>query len=283
MRRFLMIAFLFVGGVVALMVASLVLQQHAGRPVDNLRTTVAALRDALADWDYDRVKKCARGIEPDQYEQMFSRAHAGGADGKRWFAGMLSAMDTYPSVRFDDVKPDLVAVNYGVRDGTSRLAVATTFKPGKEGGWFLQTAAFRPESAPEAPTAPIAFGEGDNVSLVATADRLFETLVQSDLASFRALVITPDNSPEGILKLRDGLRAQVLNCKDERLRRMLPTLGKLPRGTQWLQVIVMAKVDDKPLQLDFVIEFGPPLRIGRFICGLFRERTPAVPPKPQLP
>jgi hypothetical protein len=278
MRRFLMIAFIFVGGVVALMVASLVLQQHAGRPVDNLRTTVAALREALADWDYGRVLKCTDGIPMDQYELMFDRAHAGGPDGKRWFAGVLSAMDAYPSVRFDDVKPDAAALNYEVRDGSSRVTVATSFVPGKEGGWFLRSAAFRPESAGEAPKAAIAFGEGDNISLVATADRLFETLVQSDPASFRALMVTPDNSSEGVLKLRDSLRAQVVSCRDERLRRMLPTLGKLPRGTRWLQVIIAAKVDDKPLRLDFAIELGPPLRIGRFACAVARERAPAVPP-----
>ena len=277
MRRLLWIVFIFVGGTAALMVASILLQQHAGRPGDDLRSTVLALHDALAEWDYARVQQVTDGLPPEAYRDMSDRAH-GGAEGLRWFEGTLAAMEAFPSVRFPDVKPDRVDVQYEVIDGETKAAVGAGFVPLKEGGWFMKSVMFRLAEPEGGAAGPIVFREGDNAPLAPMLDRLFESLVSGTPETFRALVILSDNTPAAAARAFDLARSQVMTCRSDRLRRMLPAVGSLPRGTRWLRVSVAAKVDEKPLWLDFAVQLGEPPRVGRFACGVPRERASGPPP-----
>jgi hypothetical protein len=280
MKRLLWITLaLAVGLIVALMIASLLLQQQAGKVVDDLRAPVASLREALLAWDRERVRACTDTITDDLYLKWFEDYHSGDARRKRMFKGILASMAAFPSVRFEGVKPDRVDVQYEVRDGAARTLVRTSLTPRPEGGWSLKIARFPVASDDNASTEPIVFREGDNVSLAATADRLFESLMSPE--DFRAFMGFADNETAQAAKLLSDTRTQVMACNSDRLKRMLPVVGPLPRGTKWFQLIVSAKVDDSPLRLDFVVEPKPGAAaiIRRFQCSAGRD-LPAPPVAP---
>lgn len=274
MRRLLWIALGLGGGlIITLMVASLLLQQQAGKVVEDLRAPVASLRDALQAWDPDAISACTDAIPDALYLRWFEDYHSGDPQRRRMVEGIFASMAVFPSVRFDGARPDRVDVQYEIHDGSARALAAAGFVPRPEGGWSLKSVRFPVASDDNVSTAPIVFCEGDNVSLSATVDRLLETLMGGSPESFRALMMLPDNETARAARLLDDTRTQVMNCRSDRLNRMLPTVGPLPRGTRWFRVIVAAKIDGKPLRLDLIIEPKPGGMPGirRFQCGPGRE------------
>jgi hypothetical protein len=264
------------GVIVALMVASLLLQQQARVVVRDLRALVATLREAVLAWDYERVAEVTDNIPRETYAQWFDDWHSGDARRRQRLDGMLASMAVFPSLRFGDVTPDRVGIQYEVVDPPARTLVSAGFVPRKEGGWSLKAADFRVALTDNASTAPIVFFEGDDVSLAATADRLFESLMS--LEAFRAFMGFADNETAQATNLLTDMRTQVMACNSDRLKRMLPVVGPLPRGTKWFRVVVSATVEDNPLRLDFIVEPKPggAAIVRRFQCSAGRgQRAPA--------
>ena len=78
MKRLVWIALAMAAGVVvALMIASLLLQQQAGKVVDDLRAPVASLRKALLAWDRQRVRECTDGVSDEDYSRWFDDYNSG--------------------------------------------------------------------------------------------------------------------------------------------------------------------------------------------------------------
>ena len=285
MRRLMWVAIVvFGGGITALMVASLLLQRAAGTaPPGDLKTSVTGLREALTDWDYEKVARHTGDITRPVYQQMFDDANGDDADRRSRFAGVLSSMDTFPSMRFTRMKPERVDVHYEVSDGTSTARPVTSFIP-REGGYFLHAARFPVTSTAPSTGAPIVFHPGDNLPLSQAVETLFDTLTSGSVDDFRTLMsLNPKLSAEDVMKRLDQVRALVMTLRDARLRKMLPEVGPLPRGTQWFRVLVVGEVDAKRLWLELTVIPGDPVRFssvrGGTITGAAApERPPEKPP-----
>jgi hypothetical protein len=286
MKRFLWIALIFGGGVGALMVALIALwpsillfQQRGGRPVDDLKSAVTGVREALAEWNYEKLTCYTDDVPKDLYQKMFDDANGGNPDLRRKLNGVLASMDVFPSVRFTEVKPQRVEVNYEVADGTSMALASTRFAPDNNVGWFMKSMRFPVASTDNLTLSPIVFHEEDNVSLVDVVDKLFDTLMGGSSEEFRSLMMLKDRPAEETTKVFDDIRAQVMACRSDRLRKLVPTVGRLPKGTKWFRVFVLASVDEKRMFVDLDIVPGKDVRIRRFRAGLARDRTEPPPAK----
>jgi len=287
MRRFLWIALIFGAGVAALMAASLILQQHANRKItgsrEDLRTPVASVRQALIDWDYDELTEHTSAIPKRAFQQMFDDANGGDPDRVRKFNGVLAAMDAFPSIRFANIRPTRVDVAYEVQDGTTVTSAVTSFVA-TDAGFFLRTVRFPVSSADEGAIGEITFQEGDNVSLVAVLDKLSDVLTAGNLNDFRSLMATDHPMVNGEARqLLDDMRAQVMACRTSRLRKMLPVVGRLPRGTRWLRLVVGGEVDQKRLWLDMDVVPGKPTRLRSLRAGVIEKRRRTETPAEDAP
>ena len=309
--RFVWIAiFAFGAGVAALMAASVLLHRTAAVAApEDLKTSVMGVRQAMTEWSWEKLTKYTSDIPGEIYQQMFDDANAGDPARANKFKGVLSAMDTFPSIRFPNIKPDRVDVNYEVEDGTSASCPTASFVR-REEGYFLRIMRFRiasTETPPDAPIvfregdnvaldetvekltetppdAPIVFREGDNVALDETVEKLFDTLTRGTLDEFRTLMmLKEDLSRKEVMTRLDEVRALVMTYRDSRLRKMIPKVGPLPRGTKWFRVFVAGEVDGKKLWLDMTVVPGDPVRFRNFNAGLVKERRlpkkqPSKPP-----
>lgn len=284
-RRFVWIAiFAFGAGVAALMAASVLLHRTAAVAApEDLKTSVMGVRQAMTEWSWEKLTKYTSDIPRETYQQMFDDANAGDPARANKFKGVLSAMDTFPSMRFPNIKPDRVDVNYEVEDGTSASCPTAVFVP-REEGYFLRVMRFRIASTETSPDAPIVFREGDNVALDETVEKLFDTLTRGTLDEFRTLMmLKEDLSRKEVMTRLDEVRALVMTYRDSRLRKMIPKVGPLPRGTKWFRVFVAGEVDGKKLWLDMTVVPGDPVRFRNFNAGLVKKRQlprkqPSKPP-----
>jgi hypothetical protein len=274
MKRFLWITLIFGGGVGALMVAAVILlsKTEEARKVasQDLRSTVEELRAALTAWDYDRVA----AVTSDITKEEFDRLHAESRDRKtaRLVAGRLSAMETFPSVRFTGAKPQVVEVSCDVRDGAASARCETRFvlvdRPlVGQGGYFLERAQFNVTSDDNAPPGPVEFHAGDAVELRRLTERLFDALAKGDLADLRTLLKLPDD-PSATQAFVDTIRVRVMNCGVEKLRPLIPDVGALPKGTTRLRIVIEGDSGGKPLRLAFEILPGPAPVFSEFRCDV---------------
>ena len=280
MRRLVWVAIVvFGGGITALMVASLLLHRAAGTAASgDLKTAVTGLREALSRWDYEDVTRHTTDIPRQAYQQMFDDANGGDPVRRSHFEGLLSSMDTFPSVRFTDVRPERVDVSYEVSDGTSATKPVTSFVP-HEGAYFLHAARFPVASTAPSSGVEIVFHEGDNLPLDAAVEKLFDTLTTGSVDEFRTLMTMKEETPaREVTKRLDQLRALVMTCRDARIRKMIPRVGPPPRGTRWFRILVAAEVDEKRLWLEMTVIPGTPVRFGDFKAGLIKG--PVVPEPP---
>ena len=289
MRRFLWITFIFGGGIAALMVASIVLQQQSNKKgagsSEDLHTLVANVRQALTDWDYDKLSRHTSDIPKRVFQQMFDDANGGDPDRVRKFKGVLSAMDVFPSIRFPNIRPTRVDVAYEVEDGTAAAKPVTSFA-NRDDGFFLRTVRFPVSSADEGTTGVITFHEGDNISLVDVLETLSDVLTAGKLDDFRSLMAVDRPMVDGeAMQLLDDMRAQMMACRTNRLRKMLPLVGPLPRGTKWFRLLVIGEVDEKRLWIEMEVVPGKSARLRKFRAGLMkkRRRTEGPAEKPPAP
>jgi hypothetical protein len=80
----------------------------------------------------------------------------------------------------------------------------------------------------------------------------------------------------------DDLRAQVMACRSDRLRKLVPTVGRLPQGTQWFRVFVLGAVDDRRIFLDLDVAPGTTVQIRRFRAGVAKEPSPIPKQEPSI-
>ncbi|KPJ57621.1 MAG: hypothetical protein AMS16_01245 [Planctomycetes bacterium DG_58] len=292
-RRFLWVAIFALGaGVAALMAASVMLHRAVGvaGPGD-LKTPVMGLRQAMTEWNWEKLTTYTSDIPRETYQQMFDDANAGDPARASKLKGVLSAMDTFPSIRFPNIEPERVDVNYEVADGTSAAMATVSFVP-REQGYFLRVVRFPVISTEKRPDATIVFREGDNVALDDALEKLFDTLTRGTLDEFRALMMLGDDlSRKDVMARLDETRALVMTYRDSRLRKMIPKVGPLPHGTKWFRVLVVGEVDDKNLWLDMTVVPGDPVRFRSFKAGRMKERqsptkqppTPPAEPPPGPP
>jgi len=289
MKRFLWIALIFGGGVMALMLASIILghfqqkvKESGAASQADLKAAVTAVRRALADWDYEELTRHTSGVPRQAYQQMFDDAHGDNPDRLRKLKGMFSAMDAFPSIRFPKIQPERVDVNYEVIDETSTTRPAVSGVR-KEGGFFLQAVGFPVASTENRLDAPIVFREGVSVSLHDTAERFFNSLASERIDDFLAMMMLENEPKPDATKLLNYIRTQVMTCHADRLKEMLPEVGCLPRGTRWFRLVVVGQVDQKRPWLDMEVVPGDPVRVRRFRAGLIerperREKPPVKPP-----
>jgi hypothetical protein len=279
MKRFLWIVLIFGGGIVALMAAALVLQEHVVVPGTDLRAPVVELHEAFAAWEYDRVAACTDAVTREYYMQLFEAAHGNDASRRQHAQGVLASMAAFPSIRFVDVKPIRVVVEYSAADGPSQTQVMTEFIPNPEGGWKLRSVNFQVGRPDNAPAGEYVFHADETVSLRPVMERLSRSLISPGADNFVAVMAPSSLSLALVSQWRDDVRAQAMKCGEERLRRMLPeTLTRMPRGWRRLKLTVLAPVDDKPLGLTFaVLRVGEELRISEFRCGPL-QKSPAPGP-----
>jgi len=287
MRRFLWIALIFGGGIAALMVASIVLQQQADKKgagsSEDLHTLVANVRQALTDWDYDKLRLHTSDIPKRVFQQMFDDANGGDLDRVRKFKGVLSAMDVFPSIRFPNIRPTRVDVSYEVEDGPAAAKPVTSFVA-RDDGFFLRTVRFPVSSADEGPTGEITFHEGDNISFVNLLEKLSDVLTAGKLEDFRSLMAVDHTMVDGEARqLLDDMRAQVMACRTNRLKKMLPLMGSLPRGTKWLRLLVIGEVEEKRLWIEMEVVPGTSARLRKFRAGVIKKRARTKKPAENPP
>jgi hypothetical protein len=284
---------IFGGGVAALMVGFIVLEHQTGSlqagAREDLKTAVTTLRQTLTRWDYEKLGRYTSGISRPAFQRMFDDAKGGDPAGLHRFRALLSAMDTFPSIRFTDVKPESVDVSYEVEErGCSTRPVVSFVRreDGRTGSnlFFMPTARFPTATGggggqESSDDSPVTFREGKALPLSTIVEKLFDALASGSLDDFRSLMVPgkmdveqADDIEERLLRGRlDAIRQQVMACGASRLRKMIPNVGALPNGTRWFHLSVVADVDEKKLMLDInvVTQQAPSL--------------PQAPPLPQVP
>ncbi len=285
MRRMLWLALIAVGGIVLLMLASIVLQQRAATAVGDLRAPVATLAEGLKHWDFEKVQAATEDpvILTDRYEKWFAGAHSNNPAQQRILRGLISSLETFPSIRFPGARPERVEVLYEAKDGQSHARMALGFVP-KDGGWILKSARPAVASDDNTSVSPIEFHEGDNIAVASTVRKLFDALMTGRPEDLSAVMRMPDNATTARQAI-DDLRGEVVPCRADRLEQMLPVVGKMPQGWMFLRLNIIAKVDGRPMGMDMVFEPNSSgIRLARFHCGLMSERAaPAPAPAPQEP
>ena len=70
-----------------------------------------------------------------------------------------------------------------------------------------------------------------------------------------------------------------MSCRSDRLRKLVPVVGALPRGTRRFHVIALGRVDDRRIYLDLDVVPGNPAQIRSFPAGPARETAGTPAPK----
>ena len=293
MKRFIWIAVIFGGSIAALMAASIILQQQAGTVVggsgDDLKTVVSQLRLALVEGNYEKVCLYTSGISRPTFQKLFDDANRGDPAGRRRFEGVLSVLDTFPSMRFATLKPCRVDVAYKLLDGTSSAELSATFKPGDD-GYFLRQIRFAAVGTDNSAEMPIVFHQGEPLDLEALLDRLFDVLTSGNLAEFRTLMMAEGLEQEQLVEYLDRTRREVMSVGVEGLKRMLPETGLLPRGAQrfLLQVAEERRGKTSWMRVDADLTGEGAPRLFGFRAALDArgdvDESPALPkPAPEKP
>jgi hypothetical protein len=283
MKRFIWITLLAGGAVIALMAASLILghlQEKAAKsgPGPDLKDSVATLRKAFTDWDYALARRIS-DIPPETYQQLFDDAHSDNSTLRRRFQGVLASMDAFPSIRFSGSTPEQASVAYETVDGTS-LTKPVVVGRWKDGGFHLVAARFFTASTDNSSTRPISFHEGDNLSLEDVTEKLFTSLTSTEPRDFTTLMMLDNATAPNVTRQLDDVRAQVMACRADRLKQLLPRVERLPRGTRSFQLAVRGTVDEKRLWLDLLVVPGNPVRMRHFRAGLIEKSEPPVKAPP---
>ncbi|HUV38461.1 MAG TPA: hypothetical protein VMY39_02555 [Planctomycetota bacterium] len=302
MKRFVWVTtIVFGGGIAALMVASMILQRQAeqqpGGVHSDLRTTMRNVRHALENWqetslgeqtsatfglwlsltEWDHKVPLRDPVLPPEvaYSRIFDAVEQGDVHKVRKYRSLLSALETFPSVKFPGMTPEQVDVNYEVSDGSLTGWLVSSFRAG-EGGYFLKEFALETH-------LPAESGEGD-VFHEGTFTPAFEPLIEKLLTSLvsgkpedlrEVMTFAPGTSDDEVRRRIDVLRAQISQEVERRLKKMLPVTGPLVRGTQRFAFRVRGTVPgetgDRKLQLDMSVSGKEPLRLLDFNVRLLTE------------
>jgi len=306
MKRFVWITtIVFGGGIAALMVASMILQrqverQPGGVPSD-LRTTMRGVQHALTHWQEKELVELAsedaifylwhaltdwrhtvppqpdeRFSGPIAYNKMFDAVGQADPHKVRKYKSLLSALETFPSITFPNMTPERIDIQYEVVDGDLHGWLAAQFTPG-DSGCYLERFALETGLPGERAEGDL-FSEGAGVpAFEETMERLLATLISGKTDELRSvMVFKPETSDDAVRKEIDRIRKQMPPEIERRIKKMLPVMGPLPRGTQWVAFrvagIVPGETGDRKLALDMKVTLDVPIRIVDFQVGHLRER-----------